>query len=62
MVNVKMDPRMQEAIKKLAAKQFSSMSSVIKQAIEKYLQDQGIDWRKETHSKRKNIGRSGDDP
>jgi Arc/MetJ-type ribon-helix-helix transcriptional regulator len=47
MVNVKMDSRMQQAIKKLADKQFSSMSSIIKQAIEKHLQEMGIDWRKE---------------
>lgn len=53
MVNVKMDARMQQAIKKLADKQFSSMSSVIKQAIEKFLQDQGIDWRKEPEKKGK---------
>ena len=53
MVNVKMDPRMQEAIKKLAEKQFSSMSSVIKQAIEKHLQELGIDWREEKKSAKK---------
>ena len=46
MVNIKMDPKMREAIKKVAEKQFSSVTSIIKQAIEKYLQEQGIDWRK----------------
>ncbi len=53
MVNVKMDSRMQQAIKKLADKQFSSMSSIIKQAIEKHLQEQGIDWRNEPATKTK---------
>ena len=47
MVNVKMDPRMRDALKRIAEKQFSSVSAVIKQAIESYLQTQGIEWRAE---------------
>jgi predicted transcriptional regulator len=51
MVNIKLDPRMKEAIQRLADKQFTSMSAIIKQAIEKHLKDNGIDWRKETPKK-----------
>jgi predicted transcriptional regulator len=47
MINIKVDPKMRTAIKKLADQQFISMSAVIKQAIEKHLQEHGIDWRKE---------------
>jgi predicted HicB family RNase H-like nuclease len=47
LINFKIDPRMKAAIQKAAEKQFISMSAFIKQAIEKHLEDQGIDWRKE---------------
>jgi len=47
MINIRLDPRMRDSLKRIADKQFSSVSAVIKQAIEKYLQDQGIDWREE---------------
>ncbi len=48
MMNIKIDPRMKTAVQKLADKNFISMSAVIKQAIEKHLQEQGIDWQKES--------------
>ena len=47
MINIKLDPRMKAAIQKAAEKQFISMSALIKQAAEKYLQEQGIDWRQD---------------
>jgi len=47
MVNVKMDTRMRDALKKISEKQFSSVGAVIKQAVEKFLEDRGIDWRNE---------------
>lgn len=47
MVNIKMDPKMRDALKGIAEKQFSSVSAVVKQAIEQYLQAQGINWREE---------------
>ena len=53
MINIKVDPRMQQAIKKTAESQFISMSAFIKQAVEKHLQDQGVDWRKEPEKKGK---------
>ncbi len=51
MINIKVDPRMKTAILKAAEKQLISMSAFIKQAIQKHLQDQGIDWRKEPEKK-----------
>jgi hypothetical protein len=47
LLNLKIDPRMKAALKKLADKQFISVSAAVKQAIERHLQDHGIDWRKE---------------
>lgn len=47
MITIKVDPRMKAAIEKLAEKQFISMSAAVKQAIEKYLKEHGIDWREE---------------
>jgi hypothetical protein len=43
----KVDPRMKSALKKLADKQFISVSAAVKQAIERHLQENDIDWRKE---------------
>jgi len=53
MVNVRMDNRMRNALKRVSEKQFSSMGAVIKQAVEKFLEDQGIDWRKEPEKPKK---------
>ena len=53
MINIKVDPKMKSAIQKAADKQFISMSAFIKQAVEKHLQEQGIDWREEKDSKGK---------
>ncbi len=47
MINIKVDPKMKTSIQRLADKQFISMSAVIKQAIEKHLKENGIDWREE---------------
>jgi len=46
-VTVKMPPKMKKALEKLAEKEFSSVSGILKKAAEKYLQEHGIDWRKE---------------
>lgn len=51
MINIKVDPKMKSAIQKAADKQFISMSAFIKQAIEKHLEEQGIDWRQEKERK-----------
>ena len=47
MINMKIDPRMKAAVQKAAENNFISMSAFIKQAIEKQLKEQGIDWKKE---------------
>ena len=46
MLSIKLDPRMKAALKKVADKQFISVSAAVKQAVEKYLEEHGIDWRK----------------
>ena len=51
--SIKLDPKMKQALETLAKKQFIPVSSLIKQAIEKYLSDKGIDWRKENDKKPK---------
>jgi len=52
LLTVKIDPRMKAALKKVADKQFISASAAAKQAIEKYLESHGIDWRKEVTTKK----------
>ena len=45
MVSLRIESRMKEGIDMLAKKQFSSATSVIKQAIDAYLLQHGINWR-----------------
>jgi hypothetical protein len=47
MINVKLDPRMYEALKKLADVELSNISIIVKQSIDKHLRNKGIEWRKE---------------
>jgi len=47
LMSIKVDPRMKRALKKLADKQFNSISGIVKQAVEKHLEEQGVDWRNE---------------
>jgi hypothetical protein len=51
-VTVKMPPAMKKALEKLADKEFTSVSGLLKKASEKYLKEQGIDWRKEKAKKK----------
>lgn len=51
-VTVKMPPEMKKALEKLAENEFSSVSGILKKAAEKYLQEHGIDWRKENPPKK----------
>ena len=46
-VTVKMPPKMKKALEKLAKKEFSSVSGILKKASEKYLQENDIEWRDE---------------
>ena len=45
MVSLRLESRMKEGVDMLADKQFSSATSVIKQAIDAYLLQHGINWR-----------------
>ncbi len=45
-VTVKMPPNMKKALEKLAEKEFSSVSGILKKSAEKYLLENEIDWRK----------------
>ncbi len=47
LLSIKVDPRMKIALKKLADQQFNSISGIVKQAVERHLEEQGVDWRKE---------------
>jgi metal-responsive CopG/Arc/MetJ family transcriptional regulator len=51
-VTVKMPPSMKKALEKIAEKEFSSVSGIIKKACEKYLLEQGINWRNEQESQK----------
>jgi hypothetical protein len=44
---------MKQAIEKLAKKQFSSLSGIIKRATQEYLEKHSIDWEKEKVSPKK---------
>lgn len=47
MLTIKLPPEMKEALKRVADRQFISISAATKQAIERYLIEQGVDWRNE---------------
>jgi predicted transcriptional regulator len=47
LLNLKVDSRMKSALKRLADKQFISVSAAVKQAIEKHLKEHDIDWREQ---------------
>jgi len=46
-LSIKIDPKMKKALEKLAKQEFSAVSSIVKKAIDKYLQENGVDWREE---------------
>jgi predicted transcriptional regulator len=47
MINIRIDPRMKQAIEKVAKKEFSTVSGIIKKAVQEYMEKQGTDWEKE---------------
>jgi len=49
-VTIKMPPNMKKALEALAEKEFSSVSGILKKAAEKYLVENGIDWRQESEN------------
>jgi predicted transcriptional regulator len=50
--STKLDFQMKQAFANLAKEQFVPVTSLIKQAIAKYLQEQGIDWRQDKPEKK----------
>jgi predicted transcriptional regulator len=52
MLSIKIDPDMKEALEELAEKEFSPVSTIVKKAIDKYLQEQGIIWRDKKKAKK----------
>ncbi|HUT44362.1 MAG TPA: ribbon-helix-helix domain-containing protein [Desulfobacterales bacterium] len=53
MITIKLDPKMKKGIEQLAEKQLVNMSTVIRQAIDKHLNEYGIDWREIPEKKSK---------
>ena len=45
MINIRIDPKMKAALEELAEIQLVSMSTVIRQACDKHLRENGIEWR-----------------
>jgi len=46
-ISVKMPPEMKKSLEKLAEKEFSTVSGILKKAAQRYLEEHNIDWRKE---------------
>lgn len=53
MLSIKLPLEMKEALKRVADRQFISVSAATKQAIERYLTEHGIDWREEKNREKK---------
>ena len=51
-LSIKIDPRMKKAIEELAEKEFAPVTTIVKKALDKYLSEQGIDWRPEKKAKK----------
>ena len=51
MITLKIDPRMKKALDELADKQLTPVSVLLRQLIDRYLQDHGIEWREEEPEK-----------
>ena len=46
-LSIKIDSRMKKALERIAEKEFTSVSSIVKKSIAGYLEKNGIDWKKE---------------
>lgn len=52
MINIRIDPRMKQALEKAAKKEFSTLSGILKKAAQEYLEKtHDIDWREEKPDK-----------
>jgi hypothetical protein len=48
MITLKIDPRMKQALEKVAKKEFSTVSGIIKKAAQEYMKKtHGVDWEEE---------------
>ena len=52
-LSIKIDPRMKMALEELAEREFSPVTTIVKKAVDKYLQENGIEWREMPENKAK---------
>jgi hypothetical protein len=57
-VTCKMPKGLKEALERCAESEFTSVSSILKKAAAKYLQEQGFDWKEEPDSEKPSRSRS----
>jgi predicted transcriptional regulator len=50
-VNIRMDEKLKRAMEQLAKKQHTSFSALARQAMIRFLEEHGIDWREEESGK-----------
>ena len=55
MLSIKIDPRMKKAIEEVAEKEFAPVTTIVKKALDKYLQENGVDWRGEAQKRSKKM-------
>lgn len=53
MLSIKIDERMKKALEQIAEKEFAPVSSIVRKALDRYIQEQGLDWREEPEEKPK---------
>lgn len=53
LLSVKIKPEMKGGLQELADKQFTSISTIVKQAIDAYLRENNIDWQGDENGKNK---------
>jgi len=46
-LSIKIDTRMKKALERIAEREFTSVSSIVKKSIAEYLEKNGTDWKKE---------------
>ena len=51
MIALKMDPRMKKALQKVADKQLLTMSTLVRQLVDKHLTEHCVEWREEKSEK-----------
>jgi len=52
-LSIKIDPRMKKALEDLADREFAPVTTIVKKALDKYLQENGIEWRGESQKRSK---------